>query len=133
MPLNLEFPDPGDSTIDDNGIAGDNISVIRDSDGGVLFTFGHPADALNFTVTVPGVNMTINFTDSMNAANFMIGNTADLADSPDSITMKHIRTSGTVTLVSNNAIPRGRQRSGHRHLRRRHHRERRDRGWHGEQ
>ena len=75
MPLNLIFIQPGNYTIDDNGIPGDNISVIRDGNGVVIFTFAHPADALGFTVSTPGVNITVNFTDSMNAANFTIGST----------------------------------------------------------
>ena len=73
MPLNLVFTQPGTFTIDDNGIPGDNISVIRDSNGVVIFTFVHPADALGFTVSTPGVNLVINFTDSMGAADFSIG------------------------------------------------------------
>ena len=60
MPLSLIFIQPGTYTIDDNGIPGDNISVIRDSNGVVIFTFGHPADALGFTVSTPGVNIIVN-------------------------------------------------------------------------
>ena len=36
MPLNLIFIQPGDYTINDNGIPGDNTSVIRDSNGVVI-------------------------------------------------------------------------------------------------
>ena len=106
MPLNLIFIQPGTFTIDDNGIPGDNISVIRDGNGVVIFTFGHPADGLGFTVSTPGVNIIVNFTDSMNAANFTIGST-NPAESPDSIVMKNIVTTGTVTLVANNTITEG--------------------------
>ena len=112
MPLNLIFIQPGNYTIDDNGIPGDNISVIRDGNGVVIFTFGHPADGLGFTVSTTGVNITVNFTDSMNAANFTIGSTdpdpmVGPPQSPDSIVMKNIVTTGTVTLVSNTTITEG--------------------------
>ena len=73
MPLNLIFIQPGNYTIDDNGIPGD-----------VIFTFAHPADGLGFTVSTPGVNITINMTDSLGAANLTIGSLTDPASSPDS-------------------------------------------------
>ena len=112
MPLNLIFIQPGNYTIDDNGIPGDNISVIRDGNGVVIFTFAHPADSLGFTVSVPGVNITVNFTDSMNAANFTIGSTdpdpmVGPPQSPDSIVIQNIETTGTVTLVANGSITEG--------------------------
>ena len=104
MPLNLIFIQPGTYTIDDNGVPGDNISVIRDSNGVVIFTFGHPADGLGFTVSTPGVNIIVNITDSMNAANFTIGSLTNAAECPDSIVMQNIETTGTVTLASNGTI-----------------------------
>src|SRR6187401_3771445 len=107
MPLPFTFSQPGTFTIDDNGIPGDNISVIRDSNGVVIFTFVHPADALGFTVSTPGVNLVINFTDSMGAADFSIGDLTNPATTPDSIVMKNIRTTGDVTLVSNGTITEG--------------------------
>jgi hypothetical protein len=107
MPLNLVFTQAGTFTIDDNGIPGDNISVIRDGNGVVIFSFAHPADALGLTVNVPGVNLIINFTDSMAAADFSIGSLTDPAITPDSIVMKSVRTTGDVTLVSNGAITEG--------------------------
>src|SRR6185503_201948 len=112
MPLNLIFIQPGTYTIDDNGIPGDNISVIRDGTGTVIFTFAHPADALGFTVSTPGVNIVVNLTDSLNAANLTIGSTdpdplIGPPQSPDSIVMKNVVTTGTVTLVSNGAITEG--------------------------
>ena len=48
MPLNLIFTNPGTYTIEDNGIPGDNTSVIKDGSGTVIFTFAHPADSLGF-------------------------------------------------------------------------------------
>ena len=73
MPLSLIFIDPDNYTIDDNGVPGDNISVIRDGNGTVIFNFGHPADELNFTVSIPGVNLNIDFTDSLGTANLTLG------------------------------------------------------------
>ena len=112
MPLTLIFTQAGNFTIDDNGIPGDNISVIRDGTGTVIFTFAHPADALGFTVSTPGVNIVVNLTDSLNAANLTIGSTdpdplIGPPQSPDSIVMKNVVTTGTVTLVSNGAITEG--------------------------
>ena len=104
MPLNLIFITPGNYTIDDNGTPGDNISVIRDGTGAVIFTFAHPADSLGFTASTPGVNLTVNFTDTLGAANFTIGDLTSSAATPDSVTIGNVRTTGIVTLVSNGAI-----------------------------
>ena len=73
----------------------------------VIFTFAHPVDALGFTVNVPGVNLIINFTDTLASADFSIGDLADAAVTPDSIVMKNVRTTGDVTLVSNGSIIEG--------------------------
>src|SRR6187401_2169851 len=112
MPLTLVFTQPGNFTIDDNGIPGDNTSVIRDGDGVVIFTFLHPADALTFTVDTPGVNLSINFTDSLGAADFTVGSLdpdplIGPAQTPDSVVMQSVRTTGDVTLVSNGIIIEG--------------------------
>jgi Ca2+-binding RTX toxin-like protein len=107
MPLNLVFTQAGTFTIDDNGIPGDNISVIRDSNGVVIFTFAHPADALGLTVNVPGVNLIINFTDSLGAADFTIGSLTNAAITPDSVVMQNVQTTGDVTIVSNTSIVEG--------------------------
>lgn len=107
MPLNLIFITPGDYTIEDNGIPGDNVSVIKDGSGVVIFTFVHPVDTLGFTVSTPGVNLTVNMTDSLGAADLTIGSLTDPAVTPDSITVKGVRTTGTVTLVANGPITEG--------------------------
>lgn len=107
MPLNLIFITPGNYTIEDNGIPGDNISVIKDGNGTVIFTFGHPADALGFTCSTPGVHITINITDSLGAANLTLGDLTNPGASFDSITMRSVSTTGTVTLVSNGFIREG--------------------------
>ncbi len=107
MSLDLIFVSPGNYTIDDNGIPGDNTSVIRDGTGAVIFTFVHPADSLSFTVSTPGVGITINFTDSLGAANFRIGNLTDPAQTPASVVLKKLNTTGIVTVVSNGSITEG--------------------------
>jgi Ca2+-binding RTX toxin-like protein len=107
MPLNLIFTQPGNFTIEDNGIPGDNTSVIKDGSGTVIFTFIHPVDSLGFTVSVPGVNLTINITDSLGAADFTVGNLTNSAATPDSITIRNVSTTGAVTLVSNGFIREG--------------------------
>lgn len=104
MPLNLIIIQPGAYTIDDDGILGNNTSVIRDSAGVVIFTFVHPADALGITVSVPGVTLTINILDSLGAADVTFGNPADPAASPDSIAVRHMSTTGDVVLAATGAI-----------------------------
>ena len=107
MPLEFLFTTPGNYTIEDNGVPGDGISVVKDGTGTVIFTFAHPADSLRFFVDTPGVNITINFTDTLGAANFTVGVLDDPAQSPASITVRSVETSGIVTLVSNGAIIEG--------------------------
>src|SRR5688572_7054687 len=107
MPLSLVFTQAGTFTIDDDGIPGNNTSVIRDSNGVVVFSFLHPADALIFTVNTPGVNLIINFTDSLGAADFSIGSLTDSTVTPDSVVMQNVRTTGDVTVVSNTTITEG--------------------------
>jgi Ca2+-binding RTX toxin-like protein len=104
MPLDLIFITPGDYSIEDNGIPDDNISVIRDGTGTVIFTFAHPADSLSFTTSSPGVNLAVNLTETLGAANLRIGDLTNAATSPDSIATAGLRTTGIVTLVASNAI-----------------------------
>jgi Ca2+-binding RTX toxin-like protein len=104
MPLDLIFISPGNYTIGDDGIPGNNTSVIRDGTGTAIFTFAHPADSLSFTTSSPGVNLAVNLTDTLGAANLRIGDLTNAATSPDSIAIAGLRTTGIVTLVSNNAI-----------------------------
>jgi hypothetical protein len=107
MPVSATIVAAGNYFIQDNGIVGDNISVIADADGNTLFTFAHPADAVNITVGVPGVNITVNLTDSLGTADFNLGNLTNPAASPDSITVRNIVTTGDVALVSNGFIREG--------------------------
>jgi serralysin len=104
MPLNLIFTQSGNYTIEDDGIPGNNTSVIKDGSGVVVFTFAHPADSLSFTAGVPGVNITVNITDSLGAANFTIGDLTNAAVTPESIAIRNVQTTGIVTLVANGAI-----------------------------
>ncbi|HYC96796.1 calcium-binding protein [Brevundimonas sp.] len=104
MPLTLIISQPGAYTIDDDGILGNNTSVIRDADGVVIFTLVHPADALTITTSVPGVNLTINILDSLGAADVTIGDLANAAASPDSVAIRHLRTGGDVVLAATGAI-----------------------------
>ena len=48
MPLTIFFSSPGTYTIDDDGIRGNNTSVVRNSSGTVFIPFVHPADAMTF-------------------------------------------------------------------------------------
>src|SRR5262245_43096081 len=104
MPLDLIFITAGNYTIEDDGIPGNNTSVIKDGTGAIIFTFIHPADSLSFTASVPGVNITVNFSESLGAADFRIGDLTDPADSPASISIQNVQTTGDVILVSNGSI-----------------------------
>src|SRR5262245_21940664 len=104
MPLDLVFPTPGNYTINDDGIPGNNTSVIRDGTGVVIFTFIHPADSLSLTTSTPGVNITIDFTDTLGAADFRLGDLTSPAESFSSIAMNRVQTTGDITLVSNGTI-----------------------------
>src|SRR5688572_28563922 len=85
MPLSFSIVAAGNYTIEDDGIPGNNTSVIRDANGNIIFTFIHPADALTITAGVPCVNLTVNFTDSLNAASFTLGSLTDSAQNFASI------------------------------------------------
>ena len=107
MPTNITIVQSGVYTIEDNGITNDNTSVIKDSDGNVIFTLAHPADALNIKAGVPGVHIVVNIKDSLGAANITIGDLTSSAATPDSIVVKHLSTTGTVTLVAKETITEG--------------------------
>ena len=104
MPLDLIFTQAGNYTLEDDGIPGNNTSVIKDGSGAVIFTFLHPADSLTLTTSVAGVNITVNITDSLGAANFTLGSLTSAASSFDSIAVRYVQTTGIVTLVANQSI-----------------------------
>src|SRR5688572_20889171 len=85
MPLTIFFSSPGVYTIDDDGIRGNNTSVVRDASGTVLFPFTHPGDTIDFIAEVPGITFVFNTADSFGTANVTVGSLSDPALSPDSI------------------------------------------------
>jgi hypothetical protein len=107
MPLTVFFSSAGNFIVDDDGIPGNNTSAVRDGSGGLLFPFSHPADSLTLTAETPGVNLTLNFFDTLGAADFFVGALADPAQNPNSVVVKRIDTTGDVTLVSNAKITEG--------------------------
>jgi hypothetical protein len=107
MPVNYTFNTPGTYTIEDDGIRGNGVSVIRNAAGAVVFTITHPADAVNLTVSTAGVNLVINALDPFGTANFNVGLLGSPASSPDSITVKYLRTDAFVSLISNGSITEG--------------------------
>ena len=107
MPLSVVFTVPGNYTIEDDGIRGNNTSVIRDSTGAIIDTIVHPADAISFVTITPGVHLTFNVADSFGLATVTVGNLSDAAASPDSIVVRHLRSENLVTLVSNGSITEG--------------------------
>ena len=107
MPLAISFTTPGTYTIDDDGIRGNGISVIRNASGAIILSFTHPADTMSFTTTVPGVNLIFNVLDSFGTANVTVGDLAVAAATPDSIVVRSMRSDAFITLVSNGTITEG--------------------------
>ncbi|HEY5710649.1 MAG TPA: calcium-binding protein, partial [Allosphingosinicella sp.] len=104
MPLSIIFTNPGTYTIEDDGIRGNNISVIRDSTGAVIVTFAHPSDSLTFTTLTAGVNLIFNVADPFNTSVVTVGSETSASASPDSIVVNYLLANGFVTLVSNGSI-----------------------------
>jgi hypothetical protein len=105
MPLIFDLsanPLNGTYTIEDDGIPGNGVSLIRDPNG-VVTLFVHPADALTI-ISRAGQNIDVNITDSLTTADFTIGSLTSSSPNPDNIRMAGILTSGTVTLGANNDI-----------------------------
>ena len=96
----------GNWIIEDNGVPGDNISQYRNLDTGLTQAFFHAPDAMFFRAAA-GVNLIVDFTDSLGAASLTIGNDADSTQNPDSITIRNVETTGRVTLLSNGSIAEG--------------------------
>src|SRR4029450_10355000 len=107
MTLSIFFSTPGTYTIDDDGIRGNNTSVVRDGSGNILFPFTHPSDTMSFIAEVPGITFIFNTADSFGTADVVVGSLSDSNLSPDSIVIKSMRTDGTATLVSNGTITEG--------------------------
>ena len=108
MAITITFSVAGSYTIEDDGIAGNGTSIVRrDSDGAILAFIPHPADSLTIRATVPGVNLTFNVTDSFGTGALIVGNLVDPNQTPDSIVVTNIRSSSSVTLVSNGSILEG--------------------------
>ncbi|MGQ0590654.1 MAG: hypothetical protein ACT4N8_14205 [Sphingosinicella sp.] len=108
MAITVTFSTAGSFTIEDDGIPGNNTSIVRrDSDGAILAVIPHPADSLTFRATVPGVNLTFNVTDSFGSGVLTVGSLTNSAETPDSIVVRNILSSSSVTLVSNSSITEG--------------------------
>ena len=107
MAIKINLSPAGTYTIDDDGIRGNNISVVRTSSGTVLVAFAHPPDTMTFTANVPGVHLIFNTLDLFGTSVVTVGSPTNAAQSPDSIVVRHLRTDGFLTLVSNGSITEG--------------------------
>jgi Ca2+-binding RTX toxin-like protein len=107
MPTTLILSEAGSYTIEDDGTPGNATSVVKDGDGTVVAVIAHPADQLIIKATVPGVNVTLNITDSLGTGGLQVGDLADPGQCPDSIVIDNITTSSSVTLVANGSITEG--------------------------
>lgn len=107
MPTTLILSEAGSYTIEDDGTPGNATSIVKDGDGTVVAVIAHPADQLIIKATVPGVNVTLNITDSLGTGGLQVGDLADPGQCPDSIVVDNITTSSSVTLVANGSITEG--------------------------
>ena len=90
---------PGLYFLEDDGIPGNNFSRIRFPNG-TFVNFEHPTDDLNFSSIVAGVDLTINLVDSLGTSNLTAGSLTDPGLSPESITVRELTTTATVTLAA---------------------------------
>src|SRR6187551_1024315 len=104
MPLTIFFTDAGSYTVEDDGVRGNAISVVRDASGAIVLTFAHPSDSMTFATLTSGVHLAFNTADSFGTANVTVGDLSNPAASPDSIVLRALRTDGSATLVSNGTI-----------------------------
>ncbi len=104
MPLTIFFSTPGTYYIDDDGIRGNGISVVRDANGNILFPFTHPGDDMTFIAEVPGITLVFNTLDTFGTANVTVGDLSDPSKCPDSIMVNNLKTDAFITLVANGAI-----------------------------
>jgi hypothetical protein len=92
MPLIFDLsanPLNGTYTIEDDGVSGNGVSVIRDPNG-VVTPFSHPADSLTI-ISRAGQNIDVNITDHLAAADFTIGSLTSSTPNPDNIRMAGTR------------------------------------------
>lgn len=104
MPFNYTFTSGGQYTIEDDGNPANNISVIKDVNGVVIQSFVHPADAINFSFAVSGVNVFLNLAESLGTANLNIGSLTNAADRPGFIFIAEARTTGDIVLAAGGSI-----------------------------
>lgn len=107
MPLTIFFSSPGTYIIDDDGVRGNNTSVVRDASGTILFPFVHPGDTIDFIAEVAGITFVFNTADSFGTANVTVGSLTDTALTPDAIIVRQIRTDAFLTLAADNTITEG--------------------------
>src|SRR5687767_3723089 len=93
----------GTYTIEDDGTPGNNTSLVRGPAGNIVTTFVHPADDLTI-LSRPNQSIVVNFTDVLGTANLTIGNVFSSVQSPDSLQIGSVLTSGVVTLSTRGAI-----------------------------
>ena len=107
MASNFFFGSAGTYTVEDDGIRGNGVSVVRDSGGNIVYTVVHPGDDVNFIATVPGVTLVFNTADSFGTANVNVGSLTDPTQCPDFIVVKNLQTDAFITLVAEASITEG--------------------------
>ena len=93
----------GEFTIEDDGIVGNNTSIVRRPNGTIATTFVHPADSLTI-ISRPGQNVTFNTTDAFTTTNITIGSLVTAGLRPDGIKIGNLVTGGIATFTTSGAI-----------------------------
>jgi len=106
MTITVTLGTPGTYTVEDDGIRGNGLSVVRDSAGAIVATITHTIENVSFICTTPGITLVLDVPDLF-AANFSVGSLLNSAECPDAIVVKQVRTLSTVSLASNGAITEG--------------------------
>lgn len=103
MPLNLVFITPDNFAITDDGVFGNNTSVIRNGAGAVIFTFLHPADSLSFTASTANVNLALDFDEALAPADFRVGDLTNPAATLNALALQRV-VATNVILAANQDI-----------------------------
>src|SRR5688500_15054485 len=91
---------PGNWIIEADDLPGNNRSRIRNLDTGTFQDFTHAADSITFLAGGAGVNLTVDFGDALGAASFTVGSLVDGSQSPRSVAIRNVETTGRVTLAA---------------------------------
>src|ERR1051325_2342444 len=97
---------PGTYTFEDDGIAGNNRSQIRDQNGSIVLVFDHPTTLGDMVIvsSAAGQNVILNFVDDFSKGQFRVGDQFNPSIDPDSIHVGDVVSVESVRRNSRGAI-----------------------------